>query len=182
MMQLQSSIYRWSLSHRFIRLLWLVMWRTFGYHGPRGLSWLRVWLLKLFGAKIGRATLICSHVRVLMPWNLTIGDYVAIAERVDIYNFAPVYIGSNSCVSQGVWLCTGTHDYRQPAFPLMWKPIEIGSSVWLASEVFIHPGVTIKDGVVVGARSVVNTDLPAWGVYAGNPCRFIKERKLGDSR
>jgi putative colanic acid biosynthesis acetyltransferase WcaF len=178
MMQLEKSQHRWSLSHKLLRVLWNVVWRTCGYYGPRGFSGWRVWLLKLFGAKIGRAPLICSRVQVLMPWNLTIGDCVALAERVDIYNFAPVAIGSNSCISQGVWLCTGTHDYRQPSFPLMWKPIAIGSSVWLASEVFVHPGVMIGDGVVVGARAVVNTDLSAWGVYSGNPCRFIKRRTL----
>lgn len=178
MMQLEKSQHRWSLSHKLLRMTWFVVWGTLGYYGPRGFSGWRVWLLKLFGAKIGRAPLICSNVRVLMPWNLVIGDSVAIAERVDIYNFALVQIGSNTCLSQGVWLCTGTHDYVQPNFPLIWKPISIGSSVWLASEVFVHPGVTIGDGVVVGARAVVAGKLAAWGVYSGNPCTFIKARSL----
>jgi len=178
MIQLETSVHRWSRSHKLMRLLWMVVWGLFGYSGPRFFSGWRVFLLKRFGAKIGRAPLICGHVRVLMPWNLEIGDCVAISERVDIYNFALVQIGSNTCISQGVWLCTGSHDYRRSDFPLVWRPISVGSSVWLASDVFVHPGVTIADGVVVGARAVVADDLAAWGVYSGNPCVFVKPRTL----
>jgi putative colanic acid biosynthesis acetyltransferase WcaF len=181
MMQLESSVHHWPVSHKAIRLLWLICWGILGAHGPRFLSSWRVFLLRLFGAKIGRAALICSHVRILMPWNLVIGDCVAIAERVDIYNFAMVQIGSNSCISQGVWLCTGTHDYQKNNFPLIWRPITIGESVWLASDVFVHPGVNVGNGVVVGARSVVTTDLPEWGVFSGNPCCYIKPRTVEDT-
>ena len=177
-MRLESSVHHWSLSHKFKRLLWMSVWCLFGYGGPRFFSSWRVFLLRLFGAKIGKAPLICGRVSVLMPWNLVVGDYVAIAERVDIYNFDRVDIGNNTCISQGVWLCTGSHDYSRPDFPLIWFPISIGSSVWLASDVFVHPGVKVSDGVVVGARSVVTTSLAEWGVYAGNPCRFIKHRTL----
>lgn len=176
MMQLESSVQHWPLAHKARRLAWMVVWRLLGFHGPRFLSVWRAFLLRSFGAKIGRAPLICGHVRVLMPWNLVIGDAVAVSEAVNIYNFDRITIGSNSCLSQGVWLCTGSHDYQRPDFPLVWKPISIGSSVWLAADVFVHPGVTIADGAVIGARSVVTRDLTEQGVYAGNPCKFIKPR------
>ena len=115
-----------------------------------------------------------------MPWNLEIGDYVAISEEVDIYNFDKVVIGSNTCISQRVWLCTGSHDYHRADFPLIWRPIRIGSSVWIAADVMVQPGVNIEDGVVVGARSVVKTNLSAWCVYTGNPCLMLKTRQFED--
>jgi putative colanic acid biosynthesis acetyltransferase WcaF len=126
---------------------------------------------------VGRGVLVCPGVKVLMPWNLRIGDYTAIAEGVDIYNFGQVRIGSNTCVSQGVWLCTGSHDYNVPNFPLIWGDIQVGDRVWIAAQSFVGPGVSVGDGAVVGARSVVTRDLEPWSVSAGNPCVFIKARR-----
>ncbi len=117
-----------------------------------------------------------------MPWNLEMGDYVALAEGVDIYNFALVSIGSQTCISQRVWLCTGTHDYRKPSFPLLWRPISVGESVWIAAESFVHPGTKVGAGCVIGARSVVSGELKDWTVYAGNPARAVKSRGRGDVR
>ncbi len=180
MMRLELSKHHWPLSHKIKRLAWLFTWHVFGYWGPGFLSPCRVLLLRLFGAKIGRAPLICGHVKILMPWNLKIDDFVAISEGVNIYNFGYVSIGNNSCISQGVWLCTGSHDYTRPDFPLIWDAIHIGSSVWVASEAFIHPGVHIGDGAVVGARSVVTKNMPAGMVCAGNPCKPLKYRAKTD--
>lgn len=175
-MRLEHSSHPWPLRLKARRLLWMLVWGLLGRPGPRLFSAWRVFLLRLFGARIGRAPLVCGGVSVLMPWNLEIGDAVAIAERVNLYNFAKISIGSNTCISQGSWLCTGTHDYERTDFPLRWKPIRVGGSVWIAAEAFVHPGVSIEDGVVVGARSVVTTDLAGWSVYAGNPCRLLKTR------
>lgn len=178
MMKLEMSRHPWTWHHKALRLIWMLAWWIAGFHGPRFLSGWRVLLLRLFGAKIGKAPLICGNVRVLMPWNLEIGDYVVISEKVDIYNFGLVKIGDNTAISKGVWLCTGSHDISRADFPLIWRPIQIGSSVWIAAEALIQPGVTIEDGVVVGARSVVKKNLSAWSVYAGNPCVFIKTREI----
>jgi putative colanic acid biosynthesis acetyltransferase WcaF len=117
-----------------------------------------------------------------MPWNLEMGDFVAIAEGVNIYNFAFTKIGSRTCISQRVWLCTGTHDYRKANFPLLWRPITIGESAWIAAEAFVHPGTNVGAGTVVGARSVISGDLADWTVYAGNPARAIKRRDSFEAR
>ena len=178
-MDLQSSRHPWTLGHKLRRATWMLVWGLFGRIGPRALSPMRVFLLRLFGARIGQRVLICAGVKVLMPWNLHIGDYTAIAEGVDIYNYGEVHIGRNACVSQGVWLCTGSHDYNMPDFPLIWDDIRVGDRVWIAAQTFVAPGVTIGDGAVVGARSVVTRDLEAWSVFAGNPCVLIKPRRRG---
>lgn len=178
-MDLKSSRHPWSLGHKVKRATWMFVWGVFGKLGPRFFSRFRIGLLRLFGAQIGRNCLFCGGVRVLMPWNLRIGDFTSISEEVDIYNFGQVCIGSNTVLSRGVWLCTGSHDYGVASFPLIWEDITVGDSVWIAAQSFVGPGVTIGNGAVVGARSVVTRDLPNWSISAGNPCKFIKSRQLG---
>lgn len=175
--ELKNSRHPWTLGQKLKRALWIAVWALFGRPGPRRFSPWRVFLLRLFGAQVHKSVLICGGVRVLMPWNLRIGEYTAIGDGVDIYNFGQVDIGSNTCISQRVWLCTGTHDYNKPDFPLIWDDIRIGDAVWLAAESFVAPGVTVADGAVVGARSVVTRDLQGWTVNAGNPCVLIKPRR-----
>jgi putative colanic acid biosynthesis acetyltransferase WcaF len=90
---------------------------------------------------------------------------------------AQIQIGTRAVVSQGVHLCTGSHDYESETFQLFTKPISIGQDAWICSEAFLGPGVTIGDGAVIGARAVVTRNQPAWMVCAGNPCRPIKPRR-----
>ena len=160
------------------RALWECVQLPFYPLRPRSLSSLRVALLRLFGAKIGKSVFICGGVRVHVPWNLELGDYVAIGDKVEIYNLAPVRIGAHTVISQHAYLCASTHDYTRTDFPLYSVPITIGDQAWVASGAFVAPGVTIGEGSVIGARSVVLRDVPAWVVAAGNPCRVIKPREL----
>jgi putative colanic acid biosynthesis acetyltransferase WcaF len=168
----------WSLKIKLLRILWLLF--GIAFYLPKQFSPIRIFLLRLFGAKIGKTCLICANVKVWMPWNLEMGDYVAIGKGVEIYNFGKVSIGNQSLVSQRSYLCTASHDYTHPYYPLIWKDITIGSQCWVASDVFIGPGVKIGEGSVIGARSVVFKNIADWKVCAGNPCRIIKERNLGN--
>jgi putative colanic acid biosynthesis acetyltransferase WcaF len=182
MISLQRSQQAWSLGHRILRGTWIATWYLLVRPGPRRFSPWRVWLLRMFGAKIGRDCRVCPGVKVLMPWNLEMGDYSVLGDRVDVYNFAKVVIGTQTCISQGVWLCTGSHDHRLEDFPLIWKPIEVGDFAWLAAEAFIHPGTRVGKGCVVGARAVASGDLAEWTIYAGNPARPVGRRELNASR
>jgi putative colanic acid biosynthesis acetyltransferase WcaF len=122
-------------------------------------SALRCFFLRLFGAKIGRAVVIRSGVHITFPWRLTIGNHVWIGEDVRILNLADVTIGSNVCISQQAFLCTGNHDYKKPTFDLITKPIEIADSVWIAARAFIAPGVKIDANNIIRAGSVVTKSL-----------------------
>lgn len=165
-----------SLINRMQRALWNTVWFFFFRPTlPCMHSWRR-FLLCLFGACIGKDCHIYPGARIWAPWNLVCEDTVCIANSTTIYNQAPIKIGARSIVSQGVYLCTGTHDYTDKNFPLLACPITIGHDVWIAAEVFVHPGVTIGPGAVIGARSVVTKDIPAWKVCTGNPCRIYKDR------
>ena len=106
------------------------------------------------------------------------GENSCISEQVDCYCVDKIRIGSHSTVSQYSFLCTATHDYKDPEFGLMVAPIDIGERVWVTADVFIAPGVSIGDGAVVQARSSVFTDIEPWVVAAGNPATTIKPREL----
>lgn len=176
---LTLSVTQWGWRVKLARGLWtytaepLVRWL------PKAFSPVRIACLRLFGARIGRRCLILPGVKILMPWNLVLEEFVAIGRSVDIYNFAPVTIHRMSVVSQRCYLCTGSHDYSDPAMPLVYKPIDIGSECWIAAEAFIAPGISVADGVVIGARSVVTRSIETpWTVWAGHPAKPVKARKM----
>jgi putative colanic acid biosynthesis acetyltransferase WcaF len=163
------------------RLLWSSVQLPFWPKMPRRLSPLRIALLRLFGARIGRNCRV-DAARIWVPWNLQMDDWSVIGGSAEIYNLAPVSIGANAIVSQRAYVCTATHDYTRADFPLYSRPVTIEASAWVAAGAFIAPGVHVGEGSVVGACSVVTKDVPAWTICAGNPCRPIKPRILQDSR
>lgn len=175
---LTKSTTHWSLTLKLKRALWQTIVRPIFYATPGPANALRILILRAMGARIGHTCLIQPKVNVLMPWNLVVGNCVAIGHNVEIYNFALVTIDDMTVISQRSHLCTGTHDYTHPHMPLTWKPINIGSECWVAAEVFVAPGVKIGNGSVIGARSVVSKSMPPWMVCAGNPCKPIKPRDL----
>lgn len=145
---------------------------------PRPCFGFRRWLLRLFGATVGRDVHIYPSSHIYFPWNLSIGDWSSIGEWALVYNLGPVSVGERSTLSQRVHLCAGTHDYRDPAMPLLKPSITIGNGTWICADAFVGPGVTVGDGAVVGARAVAVKDVPAWTVVAGNPARVLKPREL----
>lgn len=133
----------------------------------------RAALLRLFGAKVGKRTIIRHGVSVSFPWRLEVGDDVWLGEGVKILSLAPVILGNNVCISQESFLCTGSHDYRDEAFSLITKPITIADKVWIAARCFIGPGVNIHEGAVIGAGSVIMRDIPPHTLACGNPAKVI---------
>lgn len=142
---------------------------------------LRRGILRSFGAQVGSGVVVKPQVKITFPWKLSIGDHSWLGEEAWILNLAPVSIGSHVCISQRAFLCTGSHDWTDPAFALVAKPITIGDHVWICSSVFVAPGVTIGDRSVVTAGSVVTQDLPAGMICSGNPCKPEREREIRSS-
>lgn len=135
-------------------------------------------LLRCFGAKIGQQVNIAGSAAIYFPWNLEIGDWSAIGEHAYIYNLGKITIGEKATLSQRAHLCAGSHDYTDPALPLLKPMIAVGNQVWLCADTFVGPGVTVGEGAVVGARAVVMKDVEPWAVVAGNPARVVKKREL----
>ncbi len=167
-----------SLQSRVSRSLWGITYYLFFRFSPKPFHQWRSFLLRCFGAKIGRNVHVYPGVVIWAPWNIILKDECGIASKVILYSQDKITIGKRSVISQGAHLCTGTHNYNRPGFPLVTAPISIGDNAWVATEAFIHPGVTIGNGSIIGARSVVNKDMPAWTICAGHPCKPIKERNI----
>lgn len=159
------------------RLLWSLAKPLFRFSPRRFFAWRR-FLLRLFGANIGREVHFYNSVQVFAPWNLIVGDWSAIGESSLIYSVGKITIGNRATISQRAHICAGTHDYTKPDLPLITPPIIISDQTWISADAFIGPGVTVHEGAVVGARAVVFVDVPAWTVVAGNPARAIKKREL----
>lgn len=166
---------KWTRREKLGRILWAMAQLVFRLI-PRPLWSFRVWVLRLFGAKIGNQVHIYPTVRISIPWNLNIGDQVAIGERVILYALGPITIGPRTVISQYSHLCAGTHDYRDPAFPLLKTPIGIGADVWVCAQSFIGPCVEIGEGAIIGACSVVMKNVPPRAVGSGNPFHIRKSR------
>ncbi|GAB3127626.1 DapH/DapD/GlmU-related protein [Tsukamurella serpentis] len=134
---------------------------------------LRVRILRAFGASIADGVFIRQDVKVHWPWKLTIGTNSWIGEGAWILNIEPVVIGADTCISQEVLLCTGSHDRDSPTFEFDNGPIEIGSSVWVAARATVLRGVRIGDGATVGATALVVSDV-APGETVVAPAAIVK--------
>jgi putative colanic acid biosynthesis acetyltransferase WcaF len=163
------------------RTAWWLVWATLYRCSPRPLHGWRRFLLRCFGAQIGRGVHPYPSSRVWAPWNLVMGEGSCLGDRVDCYSVDRVVVGSHAVVSQDVCLCTATHDYTRRDFPLRTRPIEIGCRAWIAAGAFVGPGVRVGDGAVVGARAVVTKDIHEWTVVAGNPAKEIRKRVLREA-
>lgn len=178
------KLQRLTLGNKIARTVWQFVWLFLYRPTPKPFHVWRAFLLRLFGAKIGRPVYIYPSSKVWAPWNLVMGSHSTLADGVDCYCVAKITIGSYSTVSQYSYLCSASHDYldpiiqEQPQMPLIAAPIAIGDRVWITADVFVGPGVAISDGAVVLARSSVFHDVTAWSVVAGNPAVFKKKRIL----
>lgn len=135
-------------------------------------------ILRLFGAKIGKGVLLRPSAKFTYPWKIEIGDYSWIGDEVVLYSLGEISIGSHSVISQRSYLCAGSHDYKKINFPLIANKIKIENHCWVATDVYVAPGVTIGEGTIVGARSSVFKDLPEMKICIGNPAKPVKDRVL----
>lgn len=167
---------KYSAREQSLRVLW-----SFGQWllrlSPRPFFAWRRFVLRLFGARIGRNVNVYPSTRIYMPWNVTVDDWAAIGEDVFIYSLGPVEIGAGATVSYRAHVCAGTHDFSDPLTPLLKPRVSIGAGAWIGTDAFIGPGVSVGPRALVGARAVVVRDVPAAAVVVGNPARRIGMRQ-----
>jgi putative colanic acid biosynthesis acetyltransferase WcaF len=158
-----------------VQLWWLVQATLFAMSPQFMFGWRRL-LLVLFGAKVGVDVLIRPSVRVTYPWKVKVGDRVWIGDHAELYSLGEIEIGNDVVISQKSYLCAATHDFTKISFNMIDKKITIGDQVWVATDVFIAPGVTIGRGALIGARSSVFSDMPAGMICIGSPAKPVKPR------
>jgi putative colanic acid biosynthesis acetyltransferase WcaF len=166
---------KYTPSEQLRRVLW-GFGRWLMILSPRPCFGWRRWVLRLFGARIGTHVYVYSSTHFYMPWNVTVGDWTAIGEHVLLYSLGKVTIGRNVTISYRAHVCAGTHDFTDPALPLLKPPVVIEDGAWLGTDAFIGPGVVVRTGAIVGARAVVTRDVASMDIVAGNPARSIGTR------
>jgi len=166
---------KWTKKELIGRVLWGFCSPLFKL-SPRPLWGWRRFLLRLFGAEVGHQVNILPSAHIFIPWNLKIGNWSSIGFDALIYNLGPIEIGEKVTISQRAHLCAGTHDYRDPAMPLIKSTITVGDHVWICADAFIGPDIKIQNSAIVAARAVVTKDVAADSIVGGNPAKPIGTR------
>jgi putative colanic acid biosynthesis acetyltransferase WcaF len=168
---------KYTRKEQLMRVLWSFTTPFFRYSPRICFGW-RSFLLRLFGAKVGRETHIYNSATIYMPWNFEIGNQSSVGEHAYLYNLGKITIGNRTTISQRAHLCAGTHDFTDPALPLLKPPIVINDQAWVCADAFVGSGVTVGEGAIVGARAVVVKNVEPWVIVAGNPSKIIKARVM----
>jgi len=166
-----------SKRNRLRRLSWNLAWALLYRPSPRPFHAWRSFLLRRYGATIGPGCHFYPKSKIWAPWNLICASHVTAADDTEIYNPAPITVGSHAILSQGAYLCGATHNYDDPAFPLLAYSMQLGEYAWVCARASVAPGVNLGDGAVLGLGSVATRDLEAWSIYAGVPAVKLKDRK-----
>src|SRR2546423_1424426 len=161
-----------------LRAIWLVVEAAFLLNPVVTSYRLKVGLLRLFGARVGHGVVIKPNVHVKYPWYLIIGDHCWIGERTWFDNFVEIRLGSNVCVSQGSYLCTGNHDWSDRTMPLVLQPVLIEDGAWLGAFCRVAPGVTVGARAILTLGSVLCSDAEPDGIYRGNPASRTATRVI----
>jgi putative colanic acid biosynthesis acetyltransferase WcaF len=166
--------------NRIKRICWYYINIFFFLNPANPFNNIKIFWLIIFGAKVGKGVIIKPAVNIKYPWNLEIGNYVWIGEKVWIDNLAPVKIGNHVCISQGAMLLCGNHNYKNVAFDLIVKEIKLEDGVWIGAKAIVCPGVKCNSHALLTVGSVATSDLEAYSIYSGNPAVKIKNREINN--
>jgi putative colanic acid biosynthesis acetyltransferase WcaF len=166
-----------SLGNRLRRLIWNICWALLYRLSPRPLHGWRSMLLRIFGATMGPNCHFYPRSKVWAPWNLICADQVTAGDGAEIYNPAPITLGSHVILSQDAYVCGATHDYDDPGFPLLAYAMHMGAYSWICARASVAPGVQVGEGAVLGLGSVATRNLELWTINAGCPAVKVKERR-----
>lgn len=164
-----------------IRTLWYFINALFFINPLNTSSGIKVFLLRLFGAKIGQCVVLKPSINIKYPWLLEIGDNSWIGEGAWLDNLAQISIRKNCCISQGAYLCTGNHDWSDEAFCLVVKPICVEDGAWIGAKAMVLPGVIVKTHAIISAGSVMSSDAEPYTIYCGHPAVAINTRDVKES-
>jgi len=163
-----------------VQIWWLVQATLFRW-SPQIAYGFRRWLLRAFGATVGNDVLVRPTVTITYPWKVTLAENCWVGDYVTLYSLGPIQIGKNAVISQHSYICAGDHDHSDPGFAIRAKAITVGAEAWIATGVFLAPGVTIGEATVIGARSAVFADMPPRMICLGSPCTPIRPRQTSVS-
>ncbi len=168
----------WGWQYRLRILLWEYTWPLLCRWTPKPCNPWRLMILRLFGTKVHGRPFVHQRANIDHPWNLILHDRACLGDQTHAYCLGKVEIREGACVAQEAYLCTGTHDFSDPVWPLATESIEIGAGAFIGARAFVMPGIKIGRRAIVGACSVVTKDVPQEVVVKGNPART--QSRIGD--
>ncbi len=174
-MKTSNGFLYYSKREIILRILWSLinpLWKF----SPRYLWFWRRWLIRLFGGKIDYNVKIYPSAKIVQPWNIKIKKDTIISWNVTVYAVGKINIGKNVIISQGAHLCSASHDFKKKSFDLIKSFIEVDDNTWIAAEAFIGDGVRLGKNSIIGARSVVFSDVLENEIVIGNPAKYLKKR------
>ena len=177
--QKDSATTSWSVKEALGIRLWYFTWLLLCSWTPKKLNLWRLYWLRIFGAKV-KKVFIFPSARIYVPWLLEMKEGACLGPHSEVYNLGPVCFGENSVLSQYSYICNGTHDLSTLRLPLMVGRIDIEPYVFIGAKALILPGLSIREGAVVGAGSVVTKDVEAWTIVGGNPAKYIRKRIMNE--
>lgn len=166
----------WTSGQRIGMFLWDCCWLILCRWTPKPLNFWRLIWLRIFGATIKGNPFVHQRARIALPWNLTLYDRACLGDRSNAYTLGEIEIRARATVAQEAYLCTGTHNFDDPALTLRTGKITIGEDAFIGARAFIQPGIRIGRGSVIGACSIVTKDMPDDMICVGNPCEPLKPR------
>ena len=168
----------WTLQQRVRMLVWEYAWLLLCQWTPKPLNRWRLFILRLFGATLHGKPFVHQRARITLPWNLIMHDHACLGDRAHAYSLDKIEIHEGATVAQEAYLCTGTHDFGHPALPLRTAPIIVSARAFIGARAFVLPGVTIGEGAVIGACSVVPHSTGPRVIMAGNPARTLRKSTI----
>lgn len=172
----RAQVSPWTLKEKVGRALWMLVRLPLLRMSWHNWYAYRRWLLRLFGARIGKSCIIRPTASIEIPWLLEMDDFATLGDHSIVYNLGKITIGKRVTISQYAHLCAGSHDFTDPSMPLLRPPIEIGDDAWIATDAFVGPGVRVGAGAILGARGSAFRDLEPWTIYGGSPAKAIRPR------
>lgn len=174
--QQQAGRSPWPLRERLAMALFKAAWLLLCRWNPQPLNRWRLLVLRAFGCRISGRPRIAASARIWLPWRLELADEACLGARVEVYNLGGCVLGARCTIAQETYLCGGSHDLSTRALQLTVAPVEVGADAFVGARAFVMPGVSIGEGAVVAAASVVVDHVPAWSIAAGNPARSVGSR------
>ena len=179
--KVNNALYSASLdigASKFVQIIWYLVNIIFFKNPFNIFSGSKVWLLRRFGATIGKGVNIKPCVNIKYPWKLIVGNDAWIGEEVWIDNLSQVTIGNSVTLSQGSMLLTGSHDHTKETFDSIYLPIVLEDGAWIGAKAIVFGGVTAASHSILGMNSVAEKNLEPYIVYKGNPSVPVIERTI----
>lgn len=158
------------------RILWYFLWMFFFRSSFPFPNFVKCFLLRSFGARIGKGVVIKPRVTIKYPWFLEIGNYCWIGEEVWLDNLGKIEIKNNVCISQRSYILTGNHDYKKTSFDLLIQPVLMEDGCWVGASSVVNPGTILKENTVLSSGTIFSGESEAGVIYKGNPAIQVRKR------